>query len=71
MRYWNGLQSILSFISLMGILAIICTTPGVCYPLCSGFELKHGRLSGDEDVKVKPMEMSPNLNLNISPLLYV
>jgi hypothetical protein len=48
-----------------------CNTLGVCHPLSSGFELKHGRLSGDEDVKVKPMEMSPNLNLDISPLLYV
>jgi hypothetical protein len=48
-----------------------CNTPGVCYPLSSGFELKHGRLSGDEDVKVKPMETSPNLNLDVAPLLYI
>jgi hypothetical protein len=39
-------------------------------PVKQWFELKHDRLSGDEDVKVKPMEMSPNLNLDISPLLY-
>ena len=26
-------------------------------------------LSGDEDVKVRPMEMSPNLNSDIAPLL--
>jgi hypothetical protein len=48
-----------------------CNTPGVYHQLSSGFELKHGRLSGDEDVKVKPMEMSPNLNLDIAPLLYI
>jgi hypothetical protein len=48
-----------------------CNTPGVCYPLSSGFELKDDRLSGDEDVKVKPMEMSPNLNLDVAPLLYL
>jgi hypothetical protein len=29
-----------------------CNTPGVCHQLSSGFELKHGRLSGDDDVKV-------------------
>ena len=27
--------------------------------------------SGDGDVKVKPMEMSPNLNSDIAPLLYI
>ena len=43
----------------------ICNTPGVCHQLSNGFELKHGILSDDEDVKVKPMEMSPNLNLGI------
>jgi hypothetical protein len=48
-----------------------CNTPGVCHPLRSGFELKHDRLSGDEEVNVKPMEMSPNLNLDIVPLLYI
>jgi hypothetical protein len=48
-----------------------CNTPGVCYQLSNGFELKHDRLSGDEDVKVKPMEMSPNLNLDVAPLLYI
>jgi hypothetical protein len=49
----------------------VCNTPGVCHPLSSGFELKHDRLSGDEDVKVKPMEMSHNLNLDIALLLYI
>ena len=44
-------------------------TPGVCHQLSNGFELKHGILSDDEGVKVKPMEMSPNLNLDIAPLL--
>jgi hypothetical protein len=44
-------------------------TPGVCHSLSSGFELKHDRLSGDDDGKVKPMEISPNLNLDIAPLL--
>jgi hypothetical protein len=29
-----------------------CNTRGVCHQLSSGFELKHDRLSGDEDVKV-------------------
>ena len=48
-----------------------CNTPGVCHQLGSGFELKHDRLSDDEDVKVKPLEMSPNLNSNIAPLLYI
>ena len=46
-------------------------TPGVCHQLSNGFELKHGILSNDEDVKVKPMEISPNLNLDIAPLLYI
>jgi hypothetical protein len=49
----------------------LCNTLGVCHSLSSGFELKHDRLSGDEDIKVKPMEMSPNLNLDIAPLLYI
>jgi hypothetical protein len=49
----------------------MCNTIGVCHPLSSGFELKHDRLNGDEDAKVKPMEMSPNLNLDIVPLLYI
>ena len=48
-----------------------CNTPGVCHQLSNGFELRHGILSDDEDVKVKPMEMSPNLNLDIAPLLYL
>jgi hypothetical protein len=29
-----------------------CNTPGVCHSLSSGFELKHDRLSGDDDGKV-------------------
>jgi hypothetical protein len=28
-----------------------CNTPGVCHSLSSGFELKHDRLSGDDEVK--------------------
>ena len=48
-----------------------CNTPGVYDQLSNGFKLKHGMLSGDEDVKVKPMEMSPNLNSDIAPLLYI
>ena len=46
-----------------------CNTPGVCHQLSNGFELKYGILSDDEDVKVKPIETSPNLNLDIAPLL--
>ena len=46
-----------------------CNTPGVCHQLSNGFELKHGILSDDEDVKVEPIETSPNLNLEIAPLL--
>jgi hypothetical protein len=30
----------------------LCNTLGVCHSLSSGFELKHDRLSGDDDVKV-------------------
>ena len=48
-----------------------CNTPGVCHQLSNRFELKHGILSDDEDVKVKPIETSPNLNLDIAPLLYI
>jgi hypothetical protein len=29
-----------------------CNTPDVCHHLSSGFELKHDRLSGEDDVKV-------------------
>jgi hypothetical protein len=29
-----------------------CNTPGVCHSVSSGFELKHDRLSGDDNVKV-------------------
>ena len=46
-----------------------CNTLDVCHQLSNGFELKHGILSDDEDVKVKPIETSPNLNLEIAPLL--
>jgi len=48
-----------------------CNTPGVCHQLSNGFELNHDMFSGDGDVKVKPMEMSPNLNSDIAPLLYI
>ena len=48
-----------------------CNTPGVCHQLSNGFELEHGILSDDEDVKVQPIETSPNLNLDIAPLLYI
>jgi hypothetical protein len=48
-----------------------CNTRGVCHQLTRGFELKHARLSDDEDVKVKPMEASPNPNLDAAPLLYI
>jgi hypothetical protein len=30
---------------------VVCNTPGVCHSLSSGFELKHDRLSRDDDVK--------------------
>jgi hypothetical protein len=48
-----------------------CNTRGVCHQLSSGLELKYDRLRGDEDVKVKPMEASSNLNLDVAPLLYI
>ena len=48
-----------------------CNTPGVYHQLSNGFELKHGILSDGEDAKVQPIEMSPNLNLDIAPLLYI
>ena len=48
-----------------------CNTPGVCHQLSNGFELNHDMFSGDGDVKVKPMGMSPNLNSDIAPLLYI
>jgi hypothetical protein len=55
---WRGLQAIK--INLVGVLRKLdfviglglCNTRGVCHQLSSGFELKHDRLSGDEDVKV-------------------
>ena len=50
---------------------MICNTPGVCHQLSNGFELNHDMFSGDGDVKVKPMGMSPNLNSDIAPLLYI
>jgi hypothetical protein len=34
-------------------------TSGVYHPLSSGFKLKHDRLRGDEDIKVKPMDSCP------------
>ena len=46
-------------------------TPSVCRQLSNGFKLNHDMFSGDGDVKVKPMEMSPNLNSDIAPLLYI
>ena len=46
-----------------------CNTPGVCHQLSNGLELKHSILSEDEDVNVKPIETSPNLNLDFAPLL--
>jgi hypothetical protein len=46
-----------------------CNTPGVYHQLSGGFELKHDRLSGDDDANVKPMEINPNLNLDTAPLL--
>jgi hypothetical protein len=48
-----------------------CNTPGVCHQLSNGFKLNHDMLSGVGDVKVKPMEISPNLNSDIAPLLYI
>ena len=48
-----------------------CNTLGVCHQLSNGFELKQGMLSDDEDVKVKHLEMSPNLNSDIALLLYI
>ena len=50
---------------------VYCNTPGVCHQLSNGFKLKHDRLSDDGDVKIKPMEISPNLNSDIAPLLYI
>jgi hypothetical protein len=58
----------------------VCNTSGVCHQLSSGFEIKPDRLSvirsldpylrsGDEGVTIKSMEMSPNLNLDNTPLL--
>ena len=47
----------------------LCNTPGVYHQLSNEFKLNHGMLSGDGDVKVKPIETSPNLNLDIAPLL--
>jgi hypothetical protein len=44
-----------------------CNTPGVDHQLNSGFKIKHDGLSGDDDVKAKPMEINPNLNLDVAP----
>jgi hypothetical protein len=46
-----------------------CNTPGVYHQLSSGFKLKHDRFSVDDDAKVKPMEINPNLNLDVEPSL--
>ena len=35
-----------------------CNTPGDCHQLSNGFELKHDRSSGVEEVKVKCMKSS-------------
>jgi hypothetical protein len=40
-------------------------------PVSNGFKLKHGILSDDEDVEVKTMGTSPNLNSDVAPLLYI
>ena len=53
------------------IFKVNCNTLGVCHQLSNGFELNHDMFSGDGDVKVKPMVMSPNLNSDIAPLLYI
>ena len=37
---------------------LVCNTPGVCHQLSNGFELKHDRSSGVEEVKVKCMKSS-------------
>jgi hypothetical protein len=34
-------------------------TQGVCHQLSNEFELKHGKLGGDEDIKAKSINMSP------------
>ena len=46
-----------------------CNTPSVSHMQSSGFVLKHDRISGDEGVMVKSMKMSPNINLDNTPLL--
>ena len=57
-----------------------CNTPGVCRQLSSGFELQHDKfsgnqelqfklVSGDKGVGINSLRMSPNLNLDNTPLL--
>jgi len=36
-----------------------CNTPGVCHQLNNEFELKHGKLGGDEYVKAESINRSP------------
>jgi hypothetical protein len=48
-----------------------CNTQGVCHQLSSGFELKHDKLSGDEDVNVKPMEMIYAWVVLLHPCLHI
>jgi hypothetical protein len=50
---------------------VMCNTPGVYHQLSGGFKIKHDRLSGDDNIKVKPMEINPNLNLDVAPLAYI
>ena len=47
----------------MKYLEIHYNTLGVCHQLSTGFDLKHGMLSGDEGVKIKSTRVSSNLNL--------
>ena len=47
-----------------------CNTLGVCHQLSSGFELKHDRSSGVEDVKVKCMKLS-SARIWIKHLVYM
>jgi hypothetical protein len=48
-----------------------CNTLGVCHQLSKGFEFKNDMWSGNEDIKAKLRELSPNLNLDIAPLLHI
>jgi hypothetical protein len=55
----------------LGFLRLVCNTLGVYHQLGNGFELKHDRLSGDDDANVKPIEINPNLNLDLHPCLHI